>query len=198
MRFLQWLWSFFGKPKSKVSRHDNTVFHYQVDDELFNSDCDEDDYVDFSFAKLTGDPLPVEEAIAFMDDLFCELSAHIDSVVPMAWIGDATTEEAELWIYEQVSELLGGENDGTEVCHGYELDVSGLCEVLGKFSDGLETAGVDFTSSPEAAVELCGSWKDKIVFVRFLADPPPNARPQWLVKSDGSFISKPDEVDDAD
>ena len=158
-----------------------------------------DDFGDRPAGGLDGKPLPVDEAMAFLDDLFCELCGCIDSSVPMTWRGDVTDLEAELEVFESVSEIYGGEDDGKRVYCGYILNVDEVREKLDAYPpDG----GVDFVcdvtlcdcTGPHIAV--VGSYKGVRVTVTFCANPPCGEEATWVLHKDGSIQPKEVESDD--
>lgn len=149
---------------------------------------------------LNGDPLSIDETVAWLDDLFVVLTEHVECRVPMSWRGDVSTQEAEIQIFESVTELLGGRFDGTGVFFGYHVNVEAIQGLL-KGPAG-EPVAIEFAcdvnlcthTGPELIIN--GYWKGKPVMVNFTSMPPPDAEPTWLRKEDGSFAPKGNAHDD--
>jgi len=151
-------------------------------------------------ARLDGNPLPYDEAREYLASAFRAVKDAVDSDIPLVWRGDVTDEEAEILIFEGVSEVVGfGAMDGQSVYRGYILN---LDEIYNTFCADDPEGGIDFCcvvkylgcGGPEILVT--GLWRDKSITIRFTASPLCDEKPSWCIHQDGKVTQKKESTDD--
>jgi hypothetical protein len=137
----------------------------------------------------------------FFGSLFAAVVACTEGNAPMTWRGRTPDldHHPELHVFEAVTELVGGPNDGAEVLSGFLLDVNRLALAL---TMPWLPAGVSFNCRggpgdyAEAHVTVTGAWRGAVVSVFVFAAPPPDEGASWLALPDGSFVPKGSKEND--
>jgi hypothetical protein len=145
---------------------------------------------------------------AFLERLFEEVVGLVTGMMALTWRGGMSSrgEDAELHVYECVTELVGGPSDGAEVFHGFAVDMKGLVGLLNNGPLGCEPPEFGFNcdvgfgglmATPYVYVE---GWFEGVPIVVYVHGRPLDGEePSWLCYQDGSMRPKgvPDEEEKA-
>lgn len=139
----------------------------------------------------------------YLEDLFQACVSHTEGMAAFTWHGGSDGDLPDpdailLTVYEGVTELVGGMNDGSEVYSGYTLCVNSIVQLLSEddFKPHLFfCCDVGITkSNPELTVS--GKWRGREVHVTFKTRPVEDA--PTLIRQHPNGVMEAVDEDDFD
>ena len=133
----------------------------------------------------------------FLEELFDFAVKHTEGMTALTWRGGRDGKGKDtvvmLTVYECVTELVGGKNDGAEVYSGYTVHATELLEKLGESSEITFCCDLGITQH-NPRITVSGKFKGRHVMIDFLSQPFDDEKPSLRQFTDGSFGPKEDDT----
>lgn len=171
------------------------------------------DFYDEAAARQRGFDKAMDEAKPWIIELVQAVAELTTAMGPLTWriygetapVPDSNEYQVEHWtlyIYEGLTEFMGGKHDGAHTFSGISVNLSAVCDLL---EPDIGPPQIEFSSEfhvregGSPVISMCGKYKDNPLTLSILVEPPNDEdEPTMRLYQDGSMemLGSDDDFED--